>query len=233
MSLKKIKRLCLPAIAVCLMVLQGCANQPKQESAALFNSYSDFRPGPEGGVDLIWSAPQIKNYASLKQAFVKYDSIMLDRVFIVLDESTKSNLDEEEIKVVSNYLLENLKERVSRRYKIVESPSNTTLRLSLAVSNIETANPILATTSSILPVGIGISVISWVVTGEHTNTGNATMELLISDALTGDFLIAAVDRRSGNKDFSTLVDNTDDVKDAINGWLDQLGSTIHSIAQDQ
>lgn len=55
-------------------------------------------------------------------------------------------------------------------------------------------------TSTLLPVGLGISSVSKVVTGEFTN--------------------------AGSKDFCTMIDSTDDAKDAINWWVERLGSTL-------
>jgi hypothetical protein len=85
---------------------------------------------------------------------------------------------------------------------------------------------VLAVTSSVLPVGLAISTISKVTTGEHTNVGSASVELLVSDAQTGKPLFAAIDREAGNKDFYTIIDSLDDAKDAINYWVDRLGVTL-------
>ncbi len=86
-------------------------------------------------------------------------------------------------------------------------------------SNVETPNPILAVTSSVLPFGLLMSTISKVTTGEHTNVGSASVRLLVSDAQEGTPLFAAIDREAGNKDFSTMIDSLDDAKDAINYWM--------------
>ena len=64
----------------------------------------------------------------------------------------------------------------------MESPGDKTLRISVELTNIETPNSILAVTSSIFTVGLGISSISKVVTGENTNVGSAIIEIMISDA---------------------------------------------------
>ena len=77
-----------------------------------------------------------------------------------------------------------------------------------------------------MPVGLGISTISKIVTGEHTNVGKATIELMVSDSTTNQPIIAAIDSRAGNKDFSTMIDSLDDAKDAINWWIDRLGDIL-------
>ncbi|CAH7164461.1 putative Lipoprotein [Vibrio chagasii] len=76
---------------------------------------------------------------------------------------------------------------------------------------------------------LAMSTISKVATGEHTNVGSASVELLVSDAQDGTPLFAAIDREAGNKDFSTMIDSLDDAKDAINYWVERLGDTLQNI----
>ncbi|GAK83103.1 lipoprotein putative [Vibrio ponticus] len=73
---------------------------------------------------------------------------------------------------------------------------------------------------------MALSTISKVTTGEHTNVGSASIELLVSDASSGQALFAAIDRQAGNKDLSTMIDSLDDAKDAINYWVDRLAITL-------
>jgi len=209
-------------VATALTTLFGCASGIGQR-ATKFTSYEDFRKGPEGGVDLVWARIGLRSEDRLREKLAEYDSMIIDQVFVVTDEQ---NLDKEQITELSEHMLMRLKEKVSPYKKIVTEPSETTLRLSIAISNVETPNPILAVTSSVLPFGLAISTISKVTTGEHTNVGSASVELLLSDSKTGKPLIAAIDRQAGNKDLSTMVDSLDDAKDAIDYWVDRLGVTL-------
>lgn len=210
-----VERLFKTTVVVSLgLILSGCAGGPVV-SATKFTSYEDFRPGPEGGVDLVWARVGLRDATRLKEKMDEYDSVVIDRVMVVVQES---ELDDEEIQELATYMVEQLKARISPVKKIVDQPGEKTLRLSIAVSNVETPNPVLAVTSSILPVGLGISTISKITTGEHTNVGSATVELLVSDSESDTPLFAAIDRQAGNKDFSTMIDSLDDAKDAINWW---------------
>ena len=87
----------------------------------------------------------------------------------------------------------------------------------------------LALTGELTSFGLAMSTISKVATGEHTNVGSASVELLVSDAQDGTPLFAAIDREAGNKDFSTMIDSLDDAKDAINYWVERLGDTLQNI----
>ncbi|MEF1328923.1 DUF3313 domain-containing protein [Vibrio sp. M260121] len=218
-----VERLFKAAVVVSLgFILSGCAGG-LVVSATKFTSYEDFRPGPEGGVDLVWARAGLRDATRLKEKMDEYDSVVIDRVMVVVQES---ELDDEEINELTTYMVDQLKARISPVKKIVDQPGEKTLRLSIAVSNVETPNPVLAVTSSILPVGLGISTISKITTGEHTNVGSATVELLVSDSESDAPLFAAIDRQAGNKDFSTMIDSLDDAKDAINWWVDRLGVTL-------
>lgn len=208
-------------------LLTGCGVIHDYKKSQMFSTFEDFRPGPEGGSDLIWAEARINRIEDLRQILSKYDKVIVDQAWLVLDDKTRyDNLDEQEIIEVSQYLVSRIKDKASQRFELVTEPSENTLRVSVALTNIETPNPILAVTSSLLPVGLGISSISKVVTGEHTNVGSATIELMISDASTGQPIVAVIDRKTGSKDLSTMIDSTDDAKDAIDWWVERLGKTL-------
>ncbi|WP_245542660.1 DUF3313 domain-containing protein [Psychromonas ossibalaenae] len=214
----------LVIISFTALFLFGCVGG-KLQHAAKFTSYEDFQVGPEDGVDLVWARTGLRDPQRLKAKFDQYDSVIIDRVYVLVDES-EAELNDDEINELTEYMVTRLKDKISSAKKIVSEQSDTTLRLSIAISNVETPNSILAVTSSILPVGLGISTIAKITTGEHTNVGSATIELLVSDSMTDKPLIATIDRQAGNKDLSTMIDSLDDAKDAVNWWVDRLGITL-------
>jgi len=206
---------------LCFLFLTGCAKQ-NLFSATKFTSYEDFKAGPEDGVDLVWARIGLRDKTRLQKKLQQYDSVILERVYVLVEDDS---LSDEEIKTITAYLTDSLIKTISPYKNIVEKPTDKTLRLSIAISNVETPNPILAMTSSIIPVSFGISVISKITTGNHTNVGSASIELMISDE-NNKPLIAAIDRRSGNKDFGTLIDSLDDTKDVIDWWIERLADTF-------
>ncbi len=212
----------LVIVSFAALFIFGCAGG-KLQHATKFTSYEDFQAGPEGGADLVWVRIGLRDPERLKAKFDQYDSVVIDHVYVLVDDS---ELEDDDINELTEYMVARLEDKISTTKKIVSEPSDKTLRLSIAISNVETPNPILAVTSSILPVGLGISTIAKITTGEHTNVGGATVELLVSDSMTDKPLIASIDRRTGNKDLGTMIDSLDDAKDAINWWVDRLGVTL-------
>ena len=208
----------------------GCANNHQIVKPKTFETYEDFHSGPKDGVDLVWAQRGIFNQRSLQRKIAKYDNIIYDQVHIMLDKEKSDHLSEAEIIMIKDYFINQLKS-LNTKLTVVEKPQPKTLRVTIAITNVQTPNPILAITSSVLPVGLGISTISKVLTGEHTNVGSASMEILISDATTGEPIMAAIDRKTGNKDFSTMIDSSDDIKDAINWWVKRLSITLAQYKQ--
>ena len=153
-------------------------------------------------------------------------SFVTECMFTWLSDKPSDKLSDKQIQEISQHLANELTIHLGKHFRLVEAPASTTLRLSVALTNIVTPNPIFAVTSSLLPVGIGISMVSKIVTGEHTNVGMARIELLISDANSNQPLIAATDKRSGNKDLGTMIDSLDDAKDAISWWVKRLCTTL-------
>ncbi|QIZ78240.1 DUF3313 domain-containing protein [Ferrimonas lipolytica] len=210
-----------------LIFFSGCTSLNQNLRPQSFNSYEDFWPGPEGGVDLVWATRDLRTKTAVTQKLLSYDNVIIDRVWLVLDkEANYDNISHGEVKALADYLIEQLERRISKSFTVVKQPTEKTFRISLAITNIETPNPILTVTSSILPFGIGISAVSEVVTGEPTNVGAATIELKVSDAISDKPLFAAIDNKSGEKRLSGIFDSTSDVRDAIDFWVDRLGHTL-------
>lgn len=208
----------LVIVSFSALLIFACAGGKLQHTTK-FTSYEDFQAGPEGGVDLVWARIGLRSPEKMKAKFDEYDSVIIDRVYVLVGES---ELKEDDINKLTAYMVNRLEEKISTTKKIVTEPSQKTLRLSIAISNVETPNPILAVTSSLLPIGLGISTITKITTGEFTNVGSASIELLVSDSMTDKPLLAVIDHQVGNKDLGTMIDSLDDAKDAINWWIDRL-----------
>ncbi|OLQ92336.1 hypothetical protein BIY22_16105 [Vibrio panuliri] len=216
------KQIRLILVVAASMWLVACASGPIAK-ATKFTSYEDFRPGPEGGVDLVWARLGLRDQERLQAKLSQYDSVVIDQIFVVVEDNS---VDDDDVNELTQYMVDRITQVISPYKKVVDQPTDKTLRLNIALSNVETPNPILAVTSSVLPFGLAMSTISKVTTGEHTNVGSASIELLVSDASTGQPLFAAIDRQAGNKDFSTIIDSLDDAKDAMDYWVERLAVTL-------
>lgn len=216
---------------LCLLIFlcgSGCAAEKHAlQRPEMFASLDDFGFGPEGGVDLVWSIKTIHDAETLKKVLQKYDSLCLGRTWVVVDKESSSMIDDQQIQEISRHMVKQIQDRLGQGFKLVEIPSANTLDLSIALTNVETLQPILAVTSQLLPAGRGTSSVSRIIaSGEATTVAGVSVELLVSDAMTNEPLIAAIDRRFGNDDIVTTTASRENVKAATSLWTDRLWTTL-------
>jgi hypothetical protein len=211
----------------CLLMISGCVSSSKP--SGFLTSYKDFRPGPEGGVDKYWVGPEIKSATDFNEKITSYSKVIIDPIWVSLgNREPYDGVDPEELHDLVNAFRQELVLNLKSRYPLVNTAGPGVLRLSIGLTGVESPSRILATTSTFLPVGLGISTISRIVTGEHTNVGSATMELVASDSLSGKTIFAALDRRAGSKDLKKLLDPLSDARQAFSWWAKRLRTTLES-----
>jgi len=210
-----------------LLLTIGCtAQKAKLKKPVTFASLEDYRFGPEGGVDLVWSTKRIRDAATLKTTLQGYDSLILDQTWLVVDKESAGKLDDKQILTTARYMVEELEARLGHGFKLVDVPGESTLRLSLALTNIESTLPMLAVTRSLLPDAPAAANLSRVVIGKQVSSGRVAVELLVSDARSREPLIAAIDKQFGTLDLETMVALPDDAKNFISLWADRLWITL-------
>jgi hypothetical protein len=214
MSLSKIAIVALVAFS---LIGCGATRQARDvEQSGFLGDYSKLEPGPDGGARLIYENPE----ASLQS----YDKILLEPVAIWTDGDSQMNeLSKEDRQMVANHLFELLHARLSQDYQIVQAPEPGTMSIAAALTSADSSNPALDTVSTIVPVGIVLSTLKAAATGKPAFVGEASLELKISDAETGELLAAAVDSRVGTKNPSGLFNKWEDVESALAYWAERLG----------
>lgn len=186
-----------------------------------------FRPGPEGGVDRIWTPEHIKSRKDINEALKPYKSIIVDPILVSFkDKEAFDGLNPTELKALTDEFRTTIVSTLSGHYAVVSEPGPKVLRLNLALTGVETTNSVLALTSTITPIGLAISTFSKVITGEHTNVGSASMEATLTDSITKKGIFAVIDRHAGRKDLKKIVDSSSDAKKAFKWWAERLKNTL-------
>ncbi|MDH3453753.1 MAG: DUF3313 domain-containing protein [Desulfuromonadales bacterium] len=210
-----------------LALCSGCTG-PKRASQVpvRFTSFTDFKLGPAGGVDLVWSTKSIRDEQSLKMVLQKYDSLILDQTWVAADREALRKLNDQQILGISSAMVNAIQARLGQGFKLVQAPTENTLLLSIALTDLETHAPILAATSLRLPVSPGRFGVSMVAAAEPANIGSVTVELLVSDATTNQPLVAAIDKRFSNKDLAMTISSPTGTQKAIAMWAERLWTTL-------
>ena len=138
-------------IGLLFVSFAGCASAPKQ-TGFLDGYYKGLGPGPKGGVDERWLRPGVN--------FAKYNKLMIDSViFYYAPDSEDKGIDGEKMRAdgrIQHGLLVNV---LKEKHPIVAEPGNHVARLSVALTGVKKSKPVVGAVSSVLPAGIGISII--------------------------------------------------------------------------
>lgn len=210
-----------------LTISTGCAEKKLTvRKTVMFATIEDFKPGPDGGVDLVWSTARISDFDTLRTTLQEHDSLMPGQTWLVIDKQSSASLDDKQVLKISRQMVHAIKTKLGHGFKLVDKPTGDTLRLSIVLTNLETPNPVFSVTNSLLPETLGTSTLSKIVMAEDTRGGGVTVELLVSDARTNEPLIVVIDKRFGNSDIGSMANSPDDVQEAINQWVERLWTTL-------
>jgi hypothetical protein len=201
----------LPFFLILTMLLAGCA--AKTERTGFLTPYPDFSPGPKGGADLRYLKPDAD--------FSKYDKIMLDHViFYPTKDSALQGLEADKLKELADDFHEAMIKELQDTYPLVAEPGPDVVRLRVAITDVEFAKPVLNTVSTVMPIGLALSIVKKGVTGEGTGVGSASMEMEALDSMTNSRVAAAIDKHAGDKLHAFT--RTGSAKEAFRFWAKRV-----------
>lgn len=125
-------------------------------------------------------------------------------------------------KLASNFN-QYLYQELSKNYTIVTLPEAGVLKVETAILSADTSSPTMDFISTLLPIGLGVSLIKDFATGKPLNVGEISGEMKLTDAATGELFAAAADKRVGGKSFSGMFTSWDDANHAMEYWAKKLG----------
>ena len=204
-------------LAVFLFLITGCSStfQTRKVTTTTFlGDYSQLEKGSDDEALLIYINP--------KTDFNAYTKILMDPVKFYSDENSK--LEGEDKKRIVDYLHATILEQLKYDYTFVNKPSEGTMRLRVAITEVRGSKVVMDTISSIIPIGMALGLVKKVATGTNLSVGKASVELEILDSQTGERLVAAVDERAGRK-YTGKFDKFQKyhtVEDAFDFWTKKL-----------
>lgn len=175
--------------------------------------YSLLKPGPEGGAKLRWIKPGVD--------LRKYNKVMLDSVvFYLAKDSDYKGIDPEVMKDLADKFNKNMVDALKDKYQLVSEPGPDVVRLRFAITNLEQSNPVLSGVSSVIPIGLGISVIKKGATGAWAGSGATGLAVMALDSTTNDVIVAGVDERAAG--FSERFSKWGSAEEAFKFWAERL-----------
>ncbi len=216
-------------IAVMLVMVVAAALQLGSCGVGSYQARSvDLRESPLVNPDILVQGSDDKalyRYVNPKADVKQYTKVMIDPVLVY----GYAGLDKDELEnhqKLANNAFVYVTQELEKDYQIVKASESGTLRIKMAIVNADSAKPVRNTFSTLIPVGMGLSIVKYAATGKQVGVGEITMQMKITDASTGELLGAALDRRVGGKELSKLWSSWNNADDALKYWAKRLSFTL-------
>jgi hypothetical protein len=215
------------ALLIALVVLSaGCASTKQARTMEKAGFLSDLYPlmhtGKDGEALLLYKNPIV---AGIPRG--TYKKMVLEPVTIWGPPAAEHNpTRQKELHQVADLLYSLAYESLSKDYEIVSQPGPNTLRIQAALTRADQSYVVLRAVSTI-PAPMNalalVSLLKDLGTGKPMFVGEASIEMKILDAQTGEILGASADRRVGKRHLdASSFDSWDDVHKTLAFWAEQV-----------
>lgn len=221
----------LVAVALLSGLAAGCAKTVSEQSAVvkqvesgesaaggfLGTDLSLLQPGQEGQAAMVYINPNAQ--------WSRYNKIMLEPVeFWDSADSTVSPSDQH---TLTAYAYNKLKKDLQKNFTLVDQGGPGVLVLQVALVNASAATPGLRSVSVVIPQLRVINIAQSLATGSYAFVGSAEAMMKATDAVTGQLLAAAIDKRAGGLAMSSAAQwKWGDSENAIDYWAEKIDSRL-------
>jgi hypothetical protein len=186
--------------------------------SGFLEEYPAFKEGKKG-VDKVY----VKEGIELK----KYNKIMLDQVtFYLKDDAEHKGINPDEIKELTDAFGKAFVGALNDAYPLTDAPGPDVMRVRIAITDLEPSKAGVGTVTTIIPVGLALSLVKKGVTGEYTGIGSATMEAEFLDSVSNERIGAAIDKKPGGK---MDVGKLSPAKAAFEFWAKRLRAFLDDV----
>jgi hypothetical protein len=213
------------ALVVAAVMVAACATTRKSRgtgvASGFLGDYSNLRKGEKDEPQLIFIHPGVD--------WSHYDAIHIESVTLWQDKRTDA-VPEEEQQLLADFLFHALHEQLSKDYKMVDEPGPNVLQLRAAITEAKGSKVVMNTVTSVVPALRMLTTIVGMSAGTSALVGKAGIEGEITDSLSGERLMAALDQRQGTKAVRGGVKTWSDVKLAFEFWAERLRKRLATLS---
>jgi hypothetical protein len=194
-------------------LLAGCQGTHRARSvdtSGFLQNYQQLQEGKEGQTLLVYINPRTN--------FAQYNAIQMDPIKIYAAQgSAFMDASPETRQSLVNYLDADIRNELANNFSFVNQPGPGVMRFRIAITDAQGSMVALDTVSSVVPIGLAVSVLKSGLTGAGTGVGSCSIEFEALDSVTGERLAAAVSKRVGDK-FTGKFDKFDQWSAAKNSF---------------
>ena len=205
--------LSLMIVSVSLAACKSTRGLGDAEPAGFLRDYSQLAPGDRGEAQLLYINPRTD--------FSKYHAVMIDSVTLWRDAKTAavSAVDQQ---MLTDHLYAALHKQLSQDYEIADKPGPGVLRVRAAITEAKGANVAANVVTGVVPQLRMVTMVGGLATNTAALVGKASLEGEVTDSVSGERLLAAVDQRAGTKSPTTLFSKWGDVEKSFDYWAERL-----------
>lgn len=194
-----------------MMFLAGCgATAPQQRSGFLGEYYANLKPVEEGNKDwLRWLKPGVD--------YSKYNKVMVDYViFAFAEDSEYKGIDAIEMKELGDGASLAFINALKKEFPVVSEPGPDVIRIRIAITDLRQSNPVISGVTTVVPVGLAVSVVKKGATNTWTGSGATSAEMMVLDSTTNEVLAVGHDMRAAG--FTERFSKWGSVEEAFKFW---------------
>jgi len=206
----------IAATTAVALLLGGCAGSYQARSVDLGEGKGTLLVNPallEKGTD----DQALYRYVNPGVDFRSYTKVMIEPVLVYKQAELDKDQLENYQKLANNAFVF-LNQELATQLTVVTMPEPGTLRLQLAIIDADSSKPVRNFLSSVMPIGIGLSLVKYAATGKQSGVGEITVELRVTDAVSGQLVAAAYDRRVGGKAAQGIWDTWYNADQSLQYW---------------
>lgn len=204
----------MTAIAM-LGTVVGCAGTQQQRYSGFLDSYPPMKKGP-GDVDLRYLKPGVD--------FNKYNKVMMDEVvFFFKTDGDYHGIHPSEINELSDAFHKIYVQELGNI--LTDKPGSDVVRMRLALTDLEPSKPAQGAMTTVVPMGLAVSLAKKGATGEYMGIGSASCEVEFIDSVTNERVAVGIDKYPGGK---LDIGKMSAAKAAFKYWADRLAAFIRS-----
>jgi hypothetical protein len=204
-----------------MIFLAGCATTVPPKTGFLGEYSKKLEPAPEGGIaKLRWLKPGVD--------FAKYKKVMVDYVvFALAEDSEYKAISGDEMKQLGDAASLALVNAIKKRDPVVAEPGPDVWRLRMAIVGLKQSNPVISGITTVIPVGLGLSIIKKGAAGAWSGAGATRAEAMLLDSLTNEVL--AVGYLEYTAGFTERFTKWGSVEDAFKYWGEKGAEAIEAL----
>ena len=158
----------------------------------------------------------------------KYNKFMVDSViFFLADKADYKGIDPQEMKELCDDFNKALVAAFKDKLPIVAEPGPTVARVRFAITDVQPSRPGVSAVTSIIPVGLGVSLVKKGATGGWVGSGETAAELMILDTATNEIIAMGAIKRAA--EFDERFSKWGSARDAFKFWSERLVTAITEV----